>query len=403
MLFSNSGGGHDHSQCLPACRVCRDVPIAHAGAQSITLGPDQSTLAEGGNYDMSSSNQIAEQGTYTGMGGTYTYSYANTSGSTLLLSPQTFAWYSAQQAKNVVTPYVVMVLNPDLEANNSQQVLAIGDTQTNHPPSTGGLQLAPFYAGSGNVFTLAPGQEIAIGFIDAKANGTGNTGNVESSAASFSPNFAATSGFAGITASSGGDIDMNVYYVLIENSQLPVITAGRATPTGGVPSTTKMAIASGGTWDLDGSAQTIASLSDNMPGSGGNVINSASGSTSILTLSPTGGSTTFSGMIQGGGTLGAIRFVLSGPGTLVLSGTNTYTGGTEVEAGTLIVNNSAALPDGTSLTIGAGGKFIFDSTQGGTPAVASMISPVPESGTLALLLAGLVVGVGLAGRKRNWI
>ena len=82
-----------------------------------------------------------------------------------------------------------------------------------------------------------------------------------------------------------------------------------------------------------------------------------SGATSILTLSPTGGSTTFSGMIQGGGTLGTISLVLSGSGTQVLSGSNTYTGTTTVNAGVLEFANAASLPGYTtsgSVTVAGG-------------------------------------------------
>ena len=47
--------------------------------------------------------------------------------------------------------------------------------------------------------------------------------------------------------------------------------------------------------DLSGDNQQVASLSDYVPGSGGSMINSNTGAVSVLTLSPTGGSTTFSG------------------------------------------------------------------------------------------------------------
>ena len=96
----------------------------------------------------------------------------------------------------------------------------------------------------------------------------------------------------------------------------------------------------------------------------------------ILTLSPTGGSTTFSGMIQGGGTLGRLSLVMSGngtqvlaggflghgsldvdAGTLILSGSDGYSGGTTVESGTLDVMDFDALPGGGSLTVGAGGRL----------------------------------------------
>ena len=52
-------------------------------------------------------------------------------------------------------------------------------------------------------------------------------------------------------------------------------------------------------------------------------------------MSPTGGTTTFSGSIKGGGALGTISLVKTGAGTQVLAGANTYTGGTTVEQGDL--------------------------------------------------------------------
>ena len=123
-------------------------------------------------------------------------------------------------------------------------------------------------------------------------------------------------GFAGITSTSdGGELDMNVYYMMIENSQLPSITVGGG---GSVPATTAMTIASGAKWDLNGTAETVASLSDG-GGGGGSIINSNTGSASVLTISPTGGSTTFSGNIDG--TVGsAISLVMTGTGRQVLTG-----------------------------------------------------------------------------------
>ena len=99
-----------------------------------------------------------------------------------------------------------------------------------------------------------------------------------------------------------------------------------------------------------------------------------------------------SGNLSGSGALTKL-----GPGTLVLSGSNTYAGGTFVDSGTLVATNPTAIPGGGGLTIGAGGTFIFDPSVAAWPATsaaASQVIPVPEPGTL-LLLTIAVCGAGL--------
>jgi autotransporter-associated beta strand protein len=123
-------------------------------------------------------------------------------------------------------------------------------------------------------------------------------------------------------------------------------------PVNCLPTGTALSIASGGTLDLSGGSQQVASLTDKTPGSGGSVINSNSAA-SVLTLSPSGGSTTFSGMIRGGGALGTIGLVLSGSGMQVLSGSNTYTGPTTINQGELLVDGSLFSP----VTVNSGGTL----------------------------------------------
>jgi autotransporter-associated beta strand protein len=105
-------------------------------------------------------------------------------------------------------------------------------------------------------------------------------------------------------------------------------------------------------------------------------------------------STTYSGMLQGAGSLNKV-----GSGTLVLSGANSYIGGTTVSDGRLLVTASAALPDGTSLTVGGAAAF----TAAVVPAAASATSAatVPEPGTLVLLSVAGLVAVAVAWRRRR--
>jgi len=58
-------------------------------------------------------------------------------------------------------------------------------------------------------------------------------------------------------------------------------------------------------------------------------------------------------------------------GTTILSGSDTYAGSTLVNSGTLVATNASALPNGTSLAIGAGGTFVFDPSQTASSVVAA--------------------------------
>jgi autotransporter-associated beta strand protein len=82
---------------------------------------------------------------------------------------------------------------------------------------------------------------------------------------------------------------------------------------------------------------TLAALA----GSGG-VIDSSG--TATLYLDPSGGTLNCFGAIADGA--GLVSLALTASGTLVLYGTNSYTGGTTVTAGTLEVGSSGLLPIG---------------------------------------------------------
>ena len=181
---------------------------------------------------------------------------------------------------------------------------------------------------------------------------------------------------------------------------------------------------------LDGN-QTVGSLTFNntasytlAPGSGGTLTLNNSGGTGKSQLLVLAGSHTISAPVTiAGGNLtvtessgssllisgninddnNAELLMLNGDGTgrLILSGTNTYGGGTIVEAGTLVITSAYALPDGTSLTVGAGGTFIFDPSQAASAVVNSAAAAaVPEPSTLALLGLGAIGLLSCAWRQR---
>ena len=102
---------------------------------------------------------------------------------------------------------------------------------------------------------------------------------------------------------------------------------------------------------------------------------SGAGSVSLganpLAMGSNNQSTTFSGVIQGTGSVSKI-----GTGTLTLSGSSTYTGGTTVSAGTLVATNK------TGSATGTGGVTVSGGTLGGSGIISGAVT-VNSAGFLA--------------------
>ena len=185
------------------------------------------------------------------------------------------------------------------------------------------------------------------------------------------------------------DVSPSLAAISFSGTDYTLTGSGTLTMNGGTAGST--ITVGGGTQSIAGATQIA----------GGNLIVAAS-NLGLLTLS---------GSISDDGFQRSLTLTGDGSGQLILSGTGSYMGGTIVEAGTLIVNTSSALPDGSSLTVGAGGTLIFDASVAGSPATglsrdsivpaSAAVAAVPEPGTLALLAAGLVVGLGAWQRKRR--
>jgi autotransporter-associated beta strand protein len=130
-----------------------------------------------------------------------------------------------------------------------------------------------------------------------------------------------------------------------------------------------------GTFDLANFNQTIGDLS------GTGAITLGSG-----TLTAAGaGTSTFAGGISGTGSL-----IKANTGTLILSGVNTYTGPTTVNAGSLIVNGSIVSP----ATVNAGGLLGGTGTLGSTTINGGTLSPGNSIGTVTVAGNLTFVGAG---------
>ncbi|HKP01764.1 MAG TPA: autotransporter-associated beta strand repeat-containing protein [Chthoniobacterales bacterium] len=124
---------------------------------------------------------------------------------------------------------------------------------------------------------------------------------------------------------------------------------------------TALTLNTSGVFDMAGFSDGIASLSGD---SSGKVKNSSVGGTSLLTVNPgVGVTSTFAGTISGtnGGTQGDVALRKSGAGTLILTGANTFSGATTVNAGSLVAAATvgSALASTASITINSGGTLFL--------------------------------------------
>ena len=152
---------------------------------------------------------------------------------------------------------------------------------------------------------------------------------------------------------------------------------------------------SSGTLDLNGTSQTVGSLS----GIGGTILNNASSTSITLTIGNGGGSGTYGGVIadHSSGT-GTVALTKTGTGTQTLTGANTYTGATTVNGGSLFVNGSTAF--GSTLSVNNSGTTLGGSgtINGNINLVSSGTNLSPGAsgvGSISILQTGSVtLGIG---------
>ena len=149
-----------------------------------------------------------------------------------------------------------------------------------------------------------------------------------------------------------------------------------------VPSASGVVVAGGATLELNGFADTIGSLA------GAGTVTNNGGSDAILTTGADNTSTTFSGVIQDGSKHTSLT--KTGSGTMTLSGVNTYTKPTTINAGAISISADSGLgtapggPQAGNLVFGGGtlattATFTLSATRG--PAFNSTATIDVASGT----------------------
>ena len=148
--------------------------------------------------------------------------------------------------------------------------------------------------------------------------------------------------------------------------------------------------------DLASFSETINGLSVGA-GANANITNSVAGA-STLTIGDNNTTSSFGGTITN--TTGTLAITKIGSGTLNLSGANTYTGATNVNAGTLLINGSTSP---TSLvTVGINGTLGGTGTVGGNTTISGIHSPGNSPGIQTFIGNLSYVNGGTPNPTVNW-
>ena len=108
--------------------------------------------------------------------------------------------------------------------------------------------------------------------------------------------------------------------------------------------------------------------------------------TSSLTVNPTSGVTTFAGNIIDStlsSSHGNVALTMSGNGELVLTGANTYSGGTTISGGALEIAAASALPGSGLVSISGGGRLVLGSGSG----IGALLSASSPAGSAEVALS----------------
>ncbi|CAM2949203.1 autotransporter-associated beta strand repeat-containing protein [Rariglobus hedericola] len=168
------------------------------------------------------------------------------------------------------------------------------------------------------------------------------------------------SGSSGLTKSGIGTLGL---FGTVANTYTgnTVINAGTLQPraNGALPTGTTVIIGTGtnvATLDVRVS-QTIAGLTTGGTGAA-TVTNNQTNGTTTLTVSSTSTDSTFSGVIKDGDATKFIALTKSGSSTFTLTGANTYSGATTVNAGTLATGSTGTFGGG-NVSVAAGAALTF--------------------------------------------
>ncbi len=200
--------------------------------------------------------------------------------------------------------------------------------------------------------------------------------------------------YTGGTTISGGMLQF------AKTNAMPV-TGAVAVGTG-----TTLAVNAGGTDEFTSATSgggSIGGLLSGVGGQGAAVNYTGNVSLGIDTANASGGTITYAGSVANVGTTLALRKL--GANTLVLTGNNTYTGGTTISRGTLqfaatnsmSATGAVAVETGATLAINAGGAGAFTSATSGAGSIGGLLSGLGGQGAAVNYTGNVTLGIDTTG------
>ncbi len=182
----------------------------------------------------------------------------------------------------------------------------------------------------------------------------------------------------------------------------PISLPGRNTNTAAVENISGSNTLSGGmTLGVGGSNYWLQSDAGLLTLSNSSAISLAAGLTGTRTVTLLGaGNGLISGSLSDGNS-GTMALTMNGSGTWTLSGTNTYTGGTNVFGGELVVTTPQGIEDGTNLFVGSAASLFAPIVQS-AQVPSTNVASVPEPGSLALIAAGILTTLVVIRRGKRF-
>ncbi|MDQ6741016.1 MAG: autotransporter-associated beta strand repeat-containing protein, partial [Actinomycetota bacterium] len=311
-----------------------DAFLSFTGNNTYTGG----TFIDRGTLGLSSGGAIGNAGPITFRGGTLQYSGAN---------------QTDYSARIVNSPGAIAI-----DTNGQGITFASALTNTN----TGGL-----IVGGGGTLTFSgasPNTYTGATFVN------GGTLVLSKSNAGASTNFGSAMG-GDLFINNGGTVRYGVDSQVRDDKSITVNAGGTLNLNGFAESITNLSVNGGSITTGSGYLNVRGSLSADSSSTSsytGNLhLEAATANAARDILVASGGTFTVSGVIGNGDNGLATQLNKTGPGKLLLSGANTYTGNTRIAAGTLILANSVALQNSTLDLNGADtGMLSFGALTGAT-------------------------------------